>query len=103
MITTVPTKTITKVLDEGAENLSINCFASMNDDGTTFPEIYDSEVLGEDLSINDVHGLEGELLITSENTDAANIEEGDLILTTKEDDAERYSVNDNGDLIYEEQ
>lgn len=102
MITEVTTKTVTRVLDEEGENLFINCFASMNDDGTTFPEIYDAEILEEDLSINNVHGMEGELLITSENPDSAIIEQGDLILSPKEDDVEKYSVNDNGELTYEE-
>lgn len=103
MITTVPTRTITKVLDvTDVENLHISCFASMNDDGTTSPEIYDAELLEEDMTINDTHGQEGELLITSDYPNSVKVEGGDLIVSPKEDNADDYS-KENGDLIYERQ
>lgn len=99
MITTVPTRTITEVV---GKKFSISCFVSMNDDGTTSPEIYDANILDSDRIVNDISGKEGELLITSEYPDVAKIEEGDLILSPKVDRADDYS-KENEDLIYVEQ
>lgn len=104
MTTEVPTRTITEMKDGGGVNLSIFCVPSMQDDGSTNPTIYSSKVLEEPLTIDAVKGTEGELIISSEETNAGSLNTaGDFIVNTEIDDADKYSVDQTkGDLLYEE-
>ena len=104
MTTEVPTRTITEMKDGDGVNLSILCVPSMQDDGTENPTIYASNVLEEPLTIDNTSGVEGELIISSEETNAGSLNnDGEFIITTEVDDADRYSVDKTeGDLIYEE-
>lgn len=104
MTTEVPTRTITEMKDGNGVNLSILCVPSMQDDGTENPTIYSSNVLEEPLTIDNTSGIEGELIISSEETNAGSLNNnGEFIVNTEVDDADKYSVDKTkGDLIYEE-
>lgn len=104
MITEVPTRTITEMKDGEGVNLSLLCVPSMQDDGSENPTIYSSKVLEEPLTIDTVKGTEGELIISSEETNAGSLNTtGDFIVNTEIDDADKYSVDQTkGDLLYEE-
>jgi len=74
----------------------------MNDDQTTTPELFESDVLPSSMQINGVDGKGGDLVITSEIENAADItDEGVLTVKVINDDANKYS-NDatNGNLTY---
>lgn len=96
--TTISSKTRTKVI---GEEFSINCFADKNADGSVTPEIFKSEVLDSKSVVDNQSGIEGELILSSdeENCGALNTD-GELNINVENDDAERYSKNDNGELIY---
>lgn len=104
MTTEVPTRTITEMKDGEGVNLSILCVPSMQDDGSENPTIYSSQVLEEPLTVDAVNGIEGELIISSEETNAGSLNTaGDFIVNTEIDDADKYSVDQTkGDLLYEE-
>lgn len=104
MTTEVPTRTITEMKDGEGVNLSILCVPSMQDDGSENPTIYSSKVLEEPLTVDTVDGIEGELIISSEETNAGSLNNvGDFIVNTEIDDADKYSVDQTeGDLLYEE-
>lgn len=106
MTTNVPTRTTTQVFNETESllNAIITCEASMNDDGTTTPSIYQSMVLEESSVVDAVNGAEGELLLLSDETNPGSIDEnGDLTLTLENDDPDKYSINtEEGELEYEE-
>lgn len=104
MTTEVPTRTITEMKDGEGVNLSILCVSSMQDDGSENPTIYSSKVLEEPLTVDTVDGIEGELIISSEETNAGSLNNaGDFIVNTEIDDADKYSVDQTeGDLLYEE-
>ena len=104
MTTEVPTRTITEMKNGEGVNLSILCVPSMQDDGSENPTIYSSKVLEEPLTIDAVKGTEGELIISSEETNAGSLNTaGDFIVNTEIDDADKYSVDQTkGDLLYEE-
>lgn len=103
--TTVPTRTITETREnEEGTNFLISCVTSMNDDGTNTPTIYASEVLEKPMKIDNTSGVEGELLISSEEGNTAVIQDGgELEINTSGDNADKYSVDETkGDLLYEE-
>lgn len=104
MTTEVPTRTITEMKDGEGVNLSILCVPSMQDDGSENPTIYSSKVLEEPLTVDAVDGIEGELIISSEEANAGSLNTaGDFIVNTEIDDADKYSVDQTeGDLLYEE-
>lgn len=104
MTTEVPTRTITEMKDGEGVNLSILCVPSMQDDGSENPTIYSSKVLEEPLTVDTVDGIEGELIISSEETNAGSLNNvGNFIVNTEIDDADKYSVDQTeGDLLYEE-
>lgn len=101
MITEVPTRTTTEVVNN---KVSISCVPSLNDDGNERPSIYSSRILEERTAIDNVSGIEGELIISSTEEDSANINsDGELIISLEKDDVNKYSVDKtNGDLLYEE-
>ena len=42
----------------------INCFADMNADGSTTPDLFKSQVLDKPMEIDNVDGKEGELMLS---------------------------------------
>lgn len=101
MITEVPTRTTTEVVNK---KFSINCVPSLNGNGEENPSIYSSKILEEKTTIDNVSGIEGELVISSVEDNPANINSGgELIISLERDDVNKYSVDrTNGDLLYEE-
>lgn len=101
MITEVPTRTTTEVV---SNKISISCVPSLNDNGYEKPSIYSSKILEEKTVIDNVNGIEGELIMSSFEEDSANINsDGELIISLEKDDVNKYSVDKtNGDLLYEE-
>lgn len=101
MITDCKTKTITEITD-GITKISCVC---VNEESIDKPTIFRSDLLNEEKTINKTRGIEGELLLS--HTDSAkNIglvnEIGELIITTNDDNADNYYVDDNQNLIYNE-
>lgn len=104
MTTTVPTRTITEVKSISRENLLIQCLPSLQDDGTNNPEIYRSSVLEVPSSIDNVNGIEGELILSTEDKSSGKIDNnGELIISVNEDNPDKYSVDKTkGNLNYAE-
>lgn len=102
MITNCATKTITKI--GNTNNISIDCVACDAQDGTADkPTVFAAEILDNPKTINAVHGTEGELILTHTdgNERVAEINnKGEMILTLDDDDAEKYSLDSNGNLVY---
>ena len=94
------TKTITEIT---GNNAKIKCFSDMNDDGTTVPNLYQAEILSQEKQINGINGKEGELILASED-DTGNIgslnDNGEAIIQLNEDDANKYSKDNDENLIY---
>ena len=63
MITEVEVITTAEVYNNTG-NFVISCFANMNEDGTTTPSIYKSDVAENLKTVDNVLGKEGELLIS---------------------------------------
>jgi len=96
--TIVSVKTLTET--KGTQAM-ITCFSDMNDDGTTTPSIVKAEVLKEVKEVNAVEGKEGELIVSGDETYFGNLNEnGELVLDLENDDPEKYSLNNNGELEY---
>ena len=99
MITDCETKTVTEITD-GVIQISCVCRESVDK-----PTIFRSDLLNEVKTINKTKGVEGELLLThtdsAENIGLVN-EKGELIITTNDDNADNYYVDDNQNLIYNE-
>lgn len=98
----VPTRTTTEVVND---KISITCVPSLNDEGNDRPpSIYSSKILEERTSVDNVEGVEGELIISSTEEDSARINsDGELIISLNNDDVNKYSVDETkGDLLYEE-
>lgn len=106
MIKQATTRTITEVTvgPIGTINSTVDCFASMNDDGTENPTIYRSMVLETPLTVDTASGVEGELILLSDEENVGVLDNnGELTLTLETDDVNKYSVNaTQGDLEYEE-
>jgi len=100
MITETHTKTQTEVSKDGT--FLVSCFFDVNTDGTTNPEIYKSEVLQESKEINLVKGKEGELILSHSGSKAGYLDkDGNLVIETTSDDANKYYKDNSEDLIYE--
>lgn len=99
--TTVSTKTIAEV-EEKNNIFLISTFADMNEDGTTTPSIYKSQVLEEPKIVDNQDGKEGELILSFEGDKVGSINstDGTLTITPENDDADKYNKNNQGDLIY---
>ena len=93
---TISSKTITEI-QSGA--ISISCFADMNADGTTFPDIYQSDILNSSKQINGVNGKEGELILSYEGLTVGELKDNDLVIELENDDVNKYLI-ENRDLIY---
>lgn len=100
--TIVSVKTITEV-DKNDGVFLISCFSDRNEDGTTTPVIFKSQVLEEPKIIDNISGKEGELMLSHSGDTVGSLNEnGDLIIEVEGDDAERYS-KENENLIYDGQ
>jgi hypothetical protein len=93
------TKTITEIVNN---KITISCLSSDNQDGVDIPTLFRADMLTEPKTINKISGSEGELLLT--HTDSGTVAkittDGELILELEDDDATKYSVNEEGELIY---
>ena len=97
--TIVSVKTLTET--KGA-TATIVCFSDMNEDGSTTPSIVKAEVLKEVKEVNAVPGNEGELIISGDEKAFGNLNsKGELTLELENDDVNKYSLNNNGELEYE--
>lgn len=101
MRTQVSVKTITEV-EQSSGLFLINCFSDMNDDGSTTPSIYKSQVLEKPMIVDNTSGKEGELLLSHSGETVGSINnDGELIIEPEGDDANRY-VKEQENLTYNE-
>lgn len=101
MRTQVSVKTITEI-EQSSGLFSINCFSDMNDDGSTTPSIYKSQVLEKPMIVDNTSGKEGELLLSHSGETVGNINnDGELIIEPEGDDANKY-VKEQENLTYNE-
>ena len=100
MITECSTKTITEVEDN---KVKISCICSENQNGIDTPTLFRADILKKPSTINRVSGFEGELLLTHTDS-SSNVAEindrGEMIISLENDDAEKYSLDDKGNLVY---
>lgn len=66
------------------------------------PNIFKSEILDKEKTVNKTSGIEGELLLShhSDKNPAMINDNGDLIINGE--DAYKYHLDNNGNLIYDE-
>lgn len=66
------------------------------------PNIFKAEILDKEKTVNKTSGIEGELLLShySDESTARINDEGDLIINGE--DADKYHLDNNGNLIYAE-
>lgn len=94
-------RTISEV-DAASGDFIINCFTDLNDDGTTKPAIYKSDVLQNEKIIDNTSGKEGELIMSYNGDTVGEINEhGELIIEPDGDDVDKYQKQ-NENLIYNE-
>jgi len=99
MRTEVSVKTRTEVDKNG--DFLVSCFSDMNEDGTTTPVLFKSEVLSAPKIIDNVNGKEGELMLSYVGDKVGEIDSnGDLILDVENDDVNKYNKQ-NENLTYE--
>lgn len=101
MRTQVSVKTITEV-EPSSGLFLINCFSDMNDDGSTTPSIYKSQVLEKPMIVDNTSGKEGELLLSYSGNTVGNINiDGELVIEPEGDDANKYE-KEQENLTYNE-
>lgn len=101
MRTQVSVKTITEVEQDTGVFL-INCFSDMNEDGTTTPSIYKSQLLDKEKIIDNTSGKEGELMLSHSGSTVGDINnDGQLVINVEGDDANKYD-KEQENLIYNE-
>ena len=99
MRTEVSVKTRTEVDKNG--DFLVSCFSDMNEDGTTTPVLFKSEVLSAPKIIDNTKGKEGELMLSYVGDKVGEIDSnGDLILDVENDDVNKYNKQ-NENLTYE--
>lgn len=99
MRTEVSVKTRTEVDKNG--DFLVSCFSDMNEDGTTTPVIFKSEVLSAPKIIDNTKGKEGELMLSYVGDKVGEIDNnGNLILDVENDDVNKYNKQ-NENLNYE--
>lgn len=103
MTITTHTKTITTV-NKNTNKFNILCFSDLNSAGGYDPSIYFSTVLQFPAIIDNVSGLEGEVLVgkVDENVIVELNENGELLINAYHEPSSRYSKGgtDDADLIY---
>lgn len=99
MRTEVSVKTRTEVDKNG--DFLVSCFSDMNEDGTTTPVLFKSEVLSAPKIIDNVNGKEGELMLSYVGDKVGEIDgNGNLIVDVENDDVNKYNKQ-NENLTYE--
>jgi len=99
MRTEVSVKTRTEVDKNG--DFLVSCFSDMNEDGTTTPVLFKSEVLSAPKIIDNTKGKEGELMLSYVGDKVGEIDDnGNLILDVENDDVNKYNKQ-NENLTYE--
>lgn len=99
MRTEVNVKTRTEVDKNG--DFLVSCFSDMNEDGTTTPVLFKSEVLSAPKIIDNTKGKEGELMLSYVGYKVGEIDgHGNLILDVENDDVNKYNKQ-NENLTYE--
>jgi hypothetical protein len=99
MRTEVSVKTRTEVDKNG--DFLVSCFSDMNEDGTTTPVLFKSEVLSAPKIIDNTKGKEGELMLSYVGDKVGEIDgNGNLILDVENDDVNKYNKQ-NENLTYE--
>lgn len=99
MRTEVSVKTRTEVDKNG--DFLVSCFSDMNEDGTTTPVLFKSEVLSAPKIIDNTKGKEGELMLSYVGEEIGEIDgNGNLILDVENDDVNKYNKQ-NENLTYE--
>lgn len=99
MRTEVSVKTRTEVDKNG--DFLVSCFSDMNEDGTTTPVLFKSEVLLTPKIIDNTKGKEGELMLSYVGDKVGEIDNnGNLILDVENDDVNKYNKQ-NENLTYE--
>lgn len=99
MRTEVSVKTRTEVDKNG--DFLVSCFSDMNEDGTTTPVLFKSEVLSAPKIIDNTKGKEGELMLSYVGDKVGEIDgNGNLILGVENDDVNKYNKQ-NENLTYE--
>lgn len=74
----------------------------MNEDGSTTPAIYKSQVLGKPMIIDNTAGKEGELLLSHSGDTVGSINgAGELVIEVQGDDANKYD-KEQENLTYNE-
>jgi len=101
MKTEVSVKTITEV-EKPSGVFLISCFSDGNEDGTTTPSLFKSQVIDKSMEIDNVDGKEGELMLSYSGNNVGDIDEnGNLILNidSVDDDVNKYEKT-NENLTY---
>ena len=99
MRTEVSVKTRTEVDKNG--DFLVSCFSDMNEDGTTTPVLFKSEVLSPPKIIDNTKGKEGGLMLSYVGDKVGEIDDnGNLILDVENDDVNKYNKQ-NENLTYE--
>lgn len=97
----VSVKTLTEVEKE-SNTFLISCMSDKNENGTTTPSIFKSQVLKTPKIVDNVSGKEGELMLSHSGETVGNLnEDGSLTIELEDDNADRYSKQ-NENLIYNE-
>lgn len=103
MITECNVKTITEVENE---KITISCISLVNQNEKDKPTLFKTDLLNNPKTINKTSGIEGELLLTH-NDSSKQVgrldENGNLIISLDNDDAGKYYVDSNGELNYGQQ
>ncbi len=101
MGTQVNVKTLSEV-EPSSGLFFIHCFSDMNEDGTTTPAIYKSQVLEKPMVIDNTSGKEGELMLSQSGDTVGSINtDGELVIEPQGDDANKYE-KEQENLIYNE-
>lgn len=101
MKTQVSVKTITEV-EKNSGLFLISCFSDKNEDGSTTPSIYKSQVLEKPMIVDNTSGTEGELMLSHVGETVGNVNsDGELIIKPEGDDADKYS-KEQENLMYDE-
>lgn len=101
MRTQVSVKTITEV-EQSSGLFLINCFSDMNEDGSTTPSIYKSQVLEKPMIVDNTSGKEGELMLSHSGDNVGSINNnGELVIEPEGDDANKYE-KEQENLTYHE-
>lgn len=67
------------------------CFSDLNELATTKPDLFRSNLLDKELIINNIKGIEGEVILNgAENSSIQS--DGDLKISLENDKAENYSL-----------